>query len=561
MTTLYVQSPTLYQASSGNIVGATSITLTSLTDIYGNVLTMSDFGGLGYFTCEPDTTNSEGGTFTGVTANANGTYTLTGVKTMLAKSPYTQTSGLVRQHSGGTKVVITDNVGFWDTFLNKNNDSTVLGKITLTSTQKMIYDASPTLTDDKEVATKKYVDDVAIAGAPDASTTVKGIVEEATQAEVLAKTATGSTGARLFVNPSTLASTLLSDYKADTGSANAYVITPAPAITAYTAGQVFSFKATNANTTTSTLNVNGLGVKTIKKGAGSTDLASGDIAAGMIVQVEYDGTNFVMLNPVANAPTVTLTTDIQIFSTAATANWTKPTGAKWVEVTAIGGGGGGGAGSGGAVTGGGGGGSYAYKRFSASALGTTESYTVGAGGAGGTQAGTNTGTSGGFSSFGTTVLLKAPGGTGGSAIAGAGGVIGNGEITYAGGAGNTSGGGGVDTANIPSPRGGGAGGYNGGSPATATAGGAGGSFITNYVKAGGAGGASGVNNGVAASATSTGLIYGGVGGGGGGYNGNGTNTGGNGGAGNLGGGGGGANGTGTSGGAGGDGMVVVVTYF
>ena len=158
MATLYVQSPTLYQASSGNIVGATSITLTSFTDIYGNVLTMADFGAVGYGTAEPDTTNSEGFTFTGVTANANSTYTLTGVKTILAKSPYTQTSGLIRQHSGGTKIVITDNVGFWDTFVNKNNDSTILGKITLTSTQKMIYDVAPTLTDPKEVATKGYAD-------------------------------------------------------------------------------------------------------------------------------------------------------------------------------------------------------------------------------------------------------------------------------------------------------------------------------------------------------------------------------------------------------------------
>jgi hypothetical protein len=37
-------------------------------------------------------------------------------------------------------------------------------------------------------------------------------------------------------------------YYADTGAADAYVITPAPAITAYAAGQRFSFKATNANT-------------------------------------------------------------------------------------------------------------------------------------------------------------------------------------------------------------------------------------------------------------------------------------------------------------------------
>lgn len=42
-----------------------------------------------------------------------------------------------------------------------------------------------------------------------ASTTVAGIVEEATQAEVDAQTATGGTGARLFVNPSTLSTGLL----------------------------------------------------------------------------------------------------------------------------------------------------------------------------------------------------------------------------------------------------------------------------------------------------------------------------------------------------------------
>lgn len=123
----YVQTNTLYLAGSGSIIGATSVVLTSLTDIYGNVLTMADFGTTGYITLEPDTTNEEGATFTGITANANLTYTLTGIKTILAKAPYTQTSGLVRQHSGGTKVVITDNVAFWDSFANKANDETITG--------------------------------------------------------------------------------------------------------------------------------------------------------------------------------------------------------------------------------------------------------------------------------------------------------------------------------------------------------------------------------------------------------------------------------------------------
>jgi len=92
------------------------------------------------------------------------------------------------------------------------------------------------------------------------------------------------------------------NYAADTGAANAYIVTLSPALGAYAAGVLVQFKAANANTTTSTVNVNSLGIVTIKKLGGATNLASGDIAAGMVVELEYDGTNFVMLNPVANAP-------------------------------------------------------------------------------------------------------------------------------------------------------------------------------------------------------------------------------------------------------------------
>jgi len=82
-------------------------------------------------------------------------------------------------------------------------------------------------------------------------------------------------------------------YGADGGSANTYTLTLAPAPTAYAAGQVFHFNATNANTGTSTLNVNGLGAKTIKK-LHDQDVVSGDIEAGQVVTVIYDGTNFQM---------------------------------------------------------------------------------------------------------------------------------------------------------------------------------------------------------------------------------------------------------------------------
>lgn len=128
MSKKYVQTLTQYLAGNGVIIGATSVTFQSFTDIFGVPLTnISQFGDKVYLTFEPDTTNEEPATATSITVNANGTVTLGGLSTMLAQSPYTETSGLVRQHSGGTKVVITDNVGFWATFANKNNNEVITG--------------------------------------------------------------------------------------------------------------------------------------------------------------------------------------------------------------------------------------------------------------------------------------------------------------------------------------------------------------------------------------------------------------------------------------------------
>jgi len=77
----------------------------------------------------------------------------------------------------------------------------------------------------------------------------------------------------------------------DSGSTNAFVVTPSPAATAYTAGMVVRFKANSTNTGASTINVNALGTKTIKKN-GLSDLVSNDIVSGQIVTLVYDGTYF-----------------------------------------------------------------------------------------------------------------------------------------------------------------------------------------------------------------------------------------------------------------------------
>ena len=81
----------------------------------------------------------------------------------------------------------------------------------------------------------------------------------------------------------------------DTGSADAYAIALAPVVTAYAAGQEFTFKAGATSTGASTLNVNGVGVKNIKK-KNDQNIAAGDIEANAIVKVVYDGTSFQMLS-------------------------------------------------------------------------------------------------------------------------------------------------------------------------------------------------------------------------------------------------------------------------
>lgn len=80
-----------------------------------------------------------------------------------------------------------------------------------------------------------------------------------------------------------------------TGATNAYVLTYSPAITAYTSGMQLSFRTNAANTGAATINVNGLGAKTLKRGG--ADLASGVLSNGGYVRVVYDGTNFIVVDP------------------------------------------------------------------------------------------------------------------------------------------------------------------------------------------------------------------------------------------------------------------------
>ena len=267
------------QLSASVAIGATTATLQSATDDDSVALP----NGVYHFAIDGKNSQKEH-----IVATLSGT-ALTNISSISRQGVIT--SGFARAHRVGASVTLTD-------FANLRFITDILqGTTMLDSAHPLIYDGTASITTSNHIATKAYVDAVAVAGAPNASTTVKGIIELATQAELDARTTTGGTGALLVTTPDTIRATKYSDPIATTGSANAYVLTPTPAITAYATGQVFWGIANFTNTGACTLNVSGIGAKSIKKINGTADPASGDITNGQVFCVVYDGTNLQLITP------------------------------------------------------------------------------------------------------------------------------------------------------------------------------------------------------------------------------------------------------------------------
>ncbi len=110
---------------------------------------------------------------------------------------------------------------------------------------------------------------------------------------------------------------VLPTFSPEGGVVNAYYITPSLAPAAYVSGQVFRFKPTTTNTSPSTLRVGSLLPVTIKR-ISNTDLSAGDLAAGGLYTVVYDGTNFQLQNTAGSSASITSISTSQIDNGAVT---------------------------------------------------------------------------------------------------------------------------------------------------------------------------------------------------------------------------------------------------
>lgn len=182
-----------------------TIPLTSFTTPDGRKLTMSMFGTIGYGALEPQTTAKlEDVTFSGITQNANGTATLTGVtRGNDFVTPYAASTTLAHSHSGGATFILTNTAGFYTQFASVNNTNTYSGLNTFSSTTPPRYDqpgaqaGGTYIATTSEFASVAYVNAVSFSGTTNATAGVKGIVQLATAAQQASSTALGSTGASL----------------------------------------------------------------------------------------------------------------------------------------------------------------------------------------------------------------------------------------------------------------------------------------------------------------------------------------------------------------------------
>lgn len=167
----------------------------------GTNISPSDIGDIQYATIDGGTSKEEIISFTSITINGDDTVTLIGVVRGLKEVHPYNSGGFSSDHQQGASFVVSDNPQLFASMLFKENDEIITGKYTFTSTERPGLDIEDTTLDPKAFVTKKELDDIALAGAPNASEMQKGVLEVATPTQINSETNIGETGAEMALTP------------------------------------------------------------------------------------------------------------------------------------------------------------------------------------------------------------------------------------------------------------------------------------------------------------------------------------------------------------------------
>lgn len=576
----------------GSSIGSTDTTIllsSFLEPISSTPYTMALMNtDIAYGTISPISNNSEFISFTGITQNADGTATLTGVIRGLKRSyPYDTSTTFKIPHAGQSIFILSDAPQVFNQYASLQNNNAFTGVNSFTQSPSV-----PDPVNNTDAANKEWVLTV-VNGGP---VTTSQLIVTGTAGETVAagtpvylKAADARWWKAIGTTAATLNNVQLGIAQGSGTAGN--TITGGVLIRGvdtHQSGGVAGSIGYVSNTSTITTSVG-----TVEKAVGNFITATtfafdpvfyyvptADIKAASAGNGGTPSSSNKFLTELGRPST-------KVTTFTANGTFTKDSLSKVVQIIAVGAGGGGAGGAGGAANSGagGGGGAVVIETIDASLIAAPVTITVGAGGAGG--AATVNGTNGGSTSFGIRIVAGGGGGGGSSLGGGGGGVVSSGSASTGGiptvaadaisgqgptgpsGAGRNaewggaSGGGSTGVFTGGSSiygGGGGGGGANGSSP-----GGFGGTCGSYTVGGGGTAGTSGSNGGAGSSNTTLGRGYAGEGGGGGGASGGGGGTATNGGAGGFpgggGGGGGGSTTNGGTGGTGGSGRLITIEYF
>lgn len=180
----------------------TTVPVSSLLTKDLHTISASDFGNKVFLTIEPGgakqelvmCTGTSGSTFTGCTRG------LAFYGTSTASVAANQ-----KTHSPGSRIIMSNSHYVYEQFVDVNSkDQTIEGTKTASGVWtfgQIPLSTSTTVTDPLGLITLGQLTSVTSTGCANASTVVRGCVEEADTTEVIAGTTAGGTGARLYINP------------------------------------------------------------------------------------------------------------------------------------------------------------------------------------------------------------------------------------------------------------------------------------------------------------------------------------------------------------------------